>query len=87
MKIAPLAINVYVYGNLYTSEPAMRTNIEIDDHLLSEAMKASGKTTKKETVHEALELLVRIRRDQKKIRDLYGKIEWEGDLDAMRRAK
>ena len=65
----------------------MRTNIDIDDRLMTEAMKAAGKSTKKETVKEALELLVRIRRDQKKIRDLYGKIKWEGDLDAMRRDK
>jgi len=65
----------------------MRTNIDIDDRLMAEPMKAAGKSTKKETVKEALELLVRIRRDQKKIRDLYGKIKWEGDLDAMRRDK
>ena len=65
----------------------MRTNIDIDDRLMMEARKAAGKSTKKETVKEALELLVRIRRDQKKIRDLYGKIKWEGDLDAMRRDK
>jgi Arc/MetJ family transcription regulator len=65
----------------------MRTNIDIDDGLLADAMEASGKSTKKETVKEALELLVRIRRDQRKIRDLYGKIRWQGDLDAMRRDK
>jgi Arc/MetJ family transcription regulator len=63
----------------------MRTNIEIDDKLMAEAMSAAGKTTKKETVREALELLVRIRHGQTAIRALRGKIEWEGDLDAMRR--
>jgi Arc/MetJ family transcription regulator len=63
----------------------MRTNIDIDEKLLAEAMSAAGKTTKKDTVHEALELLVRIRRNQTAIRALRGKIEWEGDLDAMRR--
>jgi Arc/MetJ family transcription regulator len=63
----------------------MRTNIDIDDELLAKAMAASGKTTKKDTVHEALELLVRIRQGQTALRKLRGKIEWEGDLDAMRR--
>jgi Arc/MetJ family transcription regulator len=66
---------------------AMRTNIDIDDKLMTKAMKAAGKSTKKETVQEALELLVRVRESQRKIRQLYGKIEWEGDLDAMRRAE
>jgi Arc/MetJ family transcription regulator len=62
----------------------MRTNIDIDDDLMAEAMQASGKRTKKETVEEALELFVRMRAQQK-LRSLRGKIEWEGDLDAMRR--
>jgi Arc/MetJ family transcription regulator len=64
----------------------MRTNIEIDDELLAKAMAASGKTTKKDTVREALELLVRIKQGQTALRKLRGKIEWEGDLDAMRRS-
>jgi Arc/MetJ family transcription regulator len=63
----------------------MRTNIDIDEKLLAKAMSAAGKTTKKDTVHEALELLVRIRSGQTAIRALRGKIEWEGDLDVMRR--
>jgi Arc/MetJ family transcription regulator len=63
----------------------MRTNIDIDEELLAEAMLLTGKATKKETVHEALELLVRQRRNQMAIMALRGKIEWEGDLDAMRR--
>jgi Arc/MetJ family transcription regulator len=32
----------------------MRTNIEIDDGLMSEAQRASGHATKKQTVEEAL---------------------------------
>ena len=66
---------------------AMRTNIDIEEKLLSEAMAASGNRTKKATVHEALEMLVRVKRDQQRIRDQYGKMKWHGDLDAMRRAK
>ena len=62
----------------------MRTNIEIDDDLMAEAMRASGKRTKKETVEQALELLVRLRA-QETLRELRGKVEWEGGLDAIRR--
>ena len=40
----------------------MRTNIEIDDTLLSHAMATSGLTTKRATVEEGLRLLVRIRK-------------------------
>ena len=61
----------------------MRTNIEIDDELMSEAMKSSGALTKKAAVEEALRLLVRIRA-QESIRELFGKVQWEGDLDWSR---
>ncbi len=64
----------------------MRTSIEIDEKLMERAMKASGAKTKRETVEKALELLVRID-GQKAIRKLRGKIEWEGDIDAMRRSE
>jgi Arc/MetJ family transcription regulator len=61
----------------------MRTNIEIDDALMAEAQALSGAKTKRETVQEALELLVRIRR-QDAVRDLRGLCDWEGDLEEMR---
>lgn len=65
----------------------MRTNIDIDDELMARAMRASGKKTKKETVEEALILLVRSRRSADAMRAIRGKIEWDGDLDAMRRER
>lgn len=61
----------------------MRTNIDIDDELMAEAQALSGAKTKRETVQEALQLLVRIRR-QDAVRDLRGLYTWEGDLDDMR---
>ena len=64
----------------------MRTNIEIDDTLLSHAMTASGLTTKRATVEEGLRLLVRIRKQAKALVDLK-KLGWEGDLDEMRRGR
>ena len=64
----------------------MRTNIVIDDKLMSDAMKVSGCSTKKEAVEEALKLLVR-RSRQQQIRKLRGTVKWEGDLDEMRGGK
>jgi Arc/MetJ family transcription regulator len=63
---------------------AMRTNIEIDDKLLAEAMAVSGLATKKATVEEALRRLVRGYRQRKAIAALAG-AGWTGNLDAMRR--
>jgi Arc/MetJ family transcription regulator len=62
----------------------MRTNIEIDEKLMADAMKAMGTRTKRETVEKALEAQVSINR-QLGIRELRGKIAWEGDIDAWRR--
>jgi Arc/MetJ family transcription regulator len=62
----------------------MRTNIDIDDELMSKALELSGLRTKKAVIHEALETLVRLR-GQAKLRELRGKVHWEGDLDEMRR--
>lgn len=62
----------------------MRTNIEIDDELLSQAMAATGQTTKRATVDEALRLAVRLRRQVEAVKDLEG-LGWDGDLDEMRR--
>jgi Arc/MetJ family transcription regulator len=64
----------------------MRTNIEIDDKLMKRAMKAARTSTKRETVEKALETLIRLE-DQRSIRELRGKIAWEGDIDAWRRDK
>ena len=64
----------------------MRTNIEIDDELLSQAMAATGLSTKRATVEEGLRLLVRMRRQVKALANLEG-LGWEGDLDKMREGR
>lgn len=61
----------------------MRTNIEIDEALLAEAMKVTGIKTKKATVEEGLRLIVQLYQ-QEKIRGLRGKLKWEGNLEKMR---
>ncbi|MBB3609133.1 type II toxin-antitoxin system VapB family antitoxin [Rhizobium sp. BK602] len=62
----------------------MRTNIEIDDVLIAEAMAAMGQSTKKATVEEALRSVVRWHRQKQAIEDLSG-LGWDGDLEEMRR--
>ena len=64
----------------------MRTNIVIDDQLMSEALKVTGLSTKKEAVELGLRLLVR-QNKQQAIRKLRGKLKWEGNLDEMRGGK
>jgi Arc/MetJ family transcription regulator len=64
----------------------MRTNIEIDDKLMKQAMKAASAKTKKETVDEALRLLVQLRA-QAGIRKLRGKVHWEGNREESRLAR
>jgi Arc/MetJ family transcription regulator len=64
----------------------MRTNIVIDDKLMSVALKASGLNTKKEVVEEALRLLVKVK-NQNRLKKFRGKLRWEGDLNKMRQNK
>ncbi|HEX4078624.1 MAG TPA: type II toxin-antitoxin system VapB family antitoxin [Rhizomicrobium sp.] len=64
----------------------MRTNIDIDDDLLSSAMAAAGLPTKKATVEEGLRLLVRIRGQVEAFDDLKG-LGWKGNLGAMRQSR
>lgn len=61
----------------------MRTNIVIDDVLMQQALKLSGLDTKKAVVEEALKLFIQIRQ-QTALRELRGKLKWEGDLEQMR---
>jgi Arc/MetJ family transcription regulator len=61
----------------------MRTNIEIDDALMKEALRFTGARTKREVVERGLRTLVQLGK-QAEIRKLRGKLKWEGDLEAMR---
>ena len=64
----------------------MRTNIDIDDELMKEAMQATGASTKKAAVEAALRKVVQLKK-QERILDLFGTVDWEGDLDAMRESR
>jgi Arc/MetJ family transcription regulator len=61
----------------------MRTNIVIDDKLMQNTLRATGLRTKREAVELGLRTLLRLRK-QAAIRSLRGKLDWQGDLNAMR---
>jgi len=63
-----------------------RTNINLDDKLVSKGMKLTGLRTKRELVDLALRELVR-KEDQKSILAWEGKYRWEGDLDEIRQGR
>lgn len=64
----------------------LRTNIELDEKIVAEALRLTRKKTKKEVVNFALEELVR-KIKRKKILGLEGKVKWTGNLDEMRKSR
>lgn len=64
----------------------MRTNIVIEDKLMRDALRATGLQTKRDAVELGLRTLVLLKK-QGEIRSLRGKVDWQGDLDAMRRER
>ena len=61
----------------------IRTNIVIDDKLMRDALRATGLKTKREAVELSLRTLLRLHQ-QAEIRQLRGRLRWQGDLDVMR---
>lgn len=64
-----------------------RTNIELDDELVEAAMELTGARTKREVVDIALHRLVEKGTLYRSIRDMRGKLDWEGDIDTWRSAR
>ena len=62
----------------------MRTNIQIDHKLVADTMRATGIRTKREVVELGLRTLLRLWK-QGEASCLRGKLDWQGDLEAMRR--
>ena len=61
----------------------MATNLSIDPELLDKALEVSGEKTKKAAVTLALQEFI-ARREQRKLRDLFGQLEWSEDFDYKR---
>jgi len=64
----------------------MRTNIDIDEALMREALKLSGIETKKAVVEAGLVTLIRLKK-QARVRAYRGELRWTGDLAKMRENK
>ena len=60
-----------------------RTNIELDESLISEAMRLSGIKTIKGVVEYAMQEYIR-REKQLEILKFKGKIDWNGNLEESR---
>ena len=61
----------------------MRTNIVIDDKLMANVLRLTGLRTKREAVELGLKTLIKLKQ-QEQIRQLKGKLPWQGDLDELR---
>lgn len=64
----------------------MKTNVEIDDELLEAARRVTGLRSEGEVIDAALRHLVQLTA-QERIRELRGKVTWEGDLEASRQSR
>jgi Arc/MetJ family transcription regulator len=64
----------------------MRTSVMVDEELVAAALKSTGLKTKRAVIEEALRTLIRLKA-QEQVRSLRGKLEWTGDLSAMREGR
>lgn len=64
----------------------MRTNVVLDEELLKRAKELTGIKTTRQVIQEALETLVLLR-EQANVRNLRGKLNWEGDLGTLREGR
>jgi Arc/MetJ family transcription regulator len=64
----------------------MRTSVVVDEELVAAALKSTGLKTKRAVIEEALRTLIRLKA-QEQVRSLRGKLEWTGDLSAMREGR
>ncbi len=62
----------------------MATNLSIDPELLNKALQVGGEKTKKATVNRALREFIS-RREQERLLDLFGKIDWDEEYDYKRK--
>lgn len=74
------------FSKIVHMEGEMRTNIEIDDQLMSDMLRASGAKSKREAVELGLRTYIRLKR-QEEVKKYRGKLKWDGNLNEMRGAR
>lgn len=65
---------------------AVKTHLDLDEHLLTEAMRRGGHDTKRAAVNTALAEYINLRR-RRELLALRGQIRWDGDLEQMRKSR
>lgn len=63
-----------------------RTNVVLDDDLVAECQQETGIRTIRALIEHALRELLRHKR-QKKVLELKGAIQWEGNLETWRKGR
>jgi Arc/MetJ family transcription regulator len=64
----------------------MHTNVDIDEELIAEAMRRSGLPTKRAVVEAGLRALLLLH-TQAEVRDLRGRLHWQGDEESLPAAR
>jgi Arc/MetJ family transcription regulator len=64
----------------------MATNIELNEKLLTKAMRLGGMSTKKEAVNQALLEYVQ-RREQLKVMEMFGTVEYDSGYNYKKQRK
>ena len=64
----------------------MRTNVVLDESLVEKAKALTGIKTTRGVIAEALRVLIQLR-EQSEVRDLRGRLRWEGDLGVLRESR
>lgn len=83
-----VAIHITSQYDVYRSEvnEMSRTNVVLDDTLVEECQKLTGIRTRRALIDYALHEVRRHRR-QRRLLELKGSVEWEGDLSTWREAR
>jgi Arc/MetJ family transcription regulator len=83
-----LAIHLIVAYRVYRLEVIVmgRTNVVLDDELVTACQRVTGIKTRRALIDHALSELLRHER-QKKILELKGKVRWQGNLEVWRRGR
>ena len=71
--------NIDLCGNM-CDYLCMATNIQIDNELVTKAMKLGGSRTKREAVNKALAEFVQ-RREQQQVLNLFGTVDYDPEYD------
>jgi Arc/MetJ family transcription regulator len=74
---------LYDLHPLHPRNDAVRTTLNLDEEALSRAMAQAPGRTRTAVINDALRLYARTKR-RRQLLDRRGRVDWQGDVDAMR---